>query len=68
MASYPELRLRRLRRLESLRALVKETDINTGDLIYPLFVVEGNRIKKEIISMPGIFHLSSVYTVLEEIG
>ena len=58
MASYPELRLRRLRRLESLRALVKETDINTGDLIYPLFVVEGNRIKKEIISMPGIFHLS----------
>ena len=59
MSSYPGLRLRRLRRTETLRALVRETKVEVGDLVYPLFVVEGRRAKQEIISMPGIHRYSS---------
>jgi porphobilinogen synthase len=58
MSSFPELRLRRLRRTEALRSLVRESHVEVGDLIYPLFVVEGDRIKEEITSMPGIFRYS----------
>ena len=56
---FPRSRLRRLRRTESLRALVRETKVDTGDLIYPLFVVEGSDVKQEITSMPGIFRFST---------
>jgi porphobilinogen synthase len=56
--SFPNLRLRRLRRSEALRALIRETRVEVGDLIYPLFVVEGNKIKQEISSMPGQYRLS----------
>jgi len=59
MSSFPDLRLRRLRRNEALRALIRETKVEIGDLIYPLFIVEGNKIKQEISSMPGQFRLSS---------
>jgi len=59
MSRFPELRLRRLRRSEALRALIRETKVEVGDLIYPLFVVEGNKIKQEISSMPGQYRLSS---------
>ncbi len=58
MVTFPQLRLRRLRRTESLRALVRENHVEIGDLVYPLFVVEGDGIKQEIASMPGIFHFS----------
>ena len=58
MAVFPQLRLRRLRRTGSLRALVRESKVDIGDLVYPLFAVEGNGIKQEIASMPGIFHFS----------
>ncbi len=58
MAGFPQLRLRRLRRTESLRALVRETKVDTGDLVYPLFVVEGSGIKQAIASMPGVFRFS----------
>ena len=58
MAPFPQLRLRRLRRTEPLRRLIRETRINIEDLIYPLFVVPGQRTKEEIESMPGNFHLS----------
>src|SRR4030042_1585943 len=58
MSEFPSLRLRRLRRSETLRALIRETRVEIGDLIYPLFVVEGNRIKQEISSMPGQYRLS----------
>lgn len=51
-------RPRRLRASEGMRKLVRETTISVEDLIYPLFVVEGEKIKKEIPSMPGVFHLS----------
>jgi porphobilinogen synthase len=58
MAVFPELRLRRLRRTETMRRLVRETNVEVGDLIYPLFVEEGTGIKREISSMPGICRLS----------
>ncbi|WP_279176995.1 porphobilinogen synthase [Campylobacter insulaenigrae] len=51
-------RFRRLRLNENLRALVKENTLNLDDLIYPLFVVEGKNIKKEIDSMPDVFQMS----------
>jgi porphobilinogen synthase len=59
MSSFPQLRLRRLRRSEALRALVRETKVDVGDLIYPLFVVEGNKMKQKIGSMPGLYRLSN---------
>jgi len=58
MAYFPQLRLRRLRRTESLRALVRETKVEIGDMVYPLFIVEGSSIKQEIVSMPGVFRFS----------
>ena len=58
MANFPQLRLRRLRRTAALRALVRETRVDVGDLIYPMFVVEGKSLKQEISSMPGIFRFS----------
>ena len=59
MSGFPQMRLRRLRRSEALRALIRETEAEVGDLIYPLFVVEGNKMKQEISSMPGLYRLSS---------
>ena len=58
MAVFPQLRLRRLRRTEMLRALIRESHVGVGDLVYPIFVVEGTGIKQEISSMPGIFRFS----------
>ncbi|HUU62944.1 MAG TPA: porphobilinogen synthase [Dehalococcoidia bacterium] len=58
MTGFPLLRSRRLRQTEPLRALVRETRISVGDLVYPLFVVEGNGQKQEIATMPGIFRYS----------
>ncbi len=50
--------MRRLRRTESLRALVRETTLDPGDLIYPLFLCPGESVRKAIGSMPGVFNLS----------
>ncbi len=62
-------RARRLRVNESMRKLVRETDISVNDLVYPLFIVEGAGIKAEIPSMPGVYHLSidSFLKELEEV-
>ncbi|MBI4851442.1 MAG: porphobilinogen synthase [Acidobacteria bacterium] len=51
-------RPRRLRRGESIRALVRETRLTVDDFIYPLFVCEGEGIRREIGPMPGQYHLS----------
>jgi porphobilinogen synthase len=56
--AFPEIRLRRLRRTDALRALVRETALEPGDLIYPLFVCPGEGVRREISSMPGVFNLS----------
>ena len=50
--------MRRLRRTESLRALVRETSLEPGDLIYPLFICPGEGVRKPIGSMPGVYNLS----------
>ncbi len=52
------MRMRRLRRSESLRALVRETVLDPGDLIYPLFLCPGKGVRREVGSMPGVFNLS----------
>jgi porphobilinogen synthase len=56
--SYPESRLRRLRRTAALRRLVRETEIGPARLIYPLFVIPGTNARREIPSMPGCAQLS----------
>jgi len=56
--SFPQIRMRRLRRTESLRALVRETAVTPGDLIYPLFLCPGSGVRRPVGSMPGVFNLS----------
>ena len=51
-------RTRRLRKTENIRRLVRENKISVDDLVYPLFIEEGENIIKEIPSMPGIFRFS----------
>ena len=50
--------MRRLRRTEAMRSLVRETHLHPGALIYPLFICPGEGVRKEISSMPGVFNLS----------
>lgn len=56
--AFPRQRLRRLRQTENLRKLVRETRLSPDNFIYPLFVVHGKGIKKEIPSMPGNYQQS----------
>ncbi|ELK47152.1 porphobilinogen synthase [Bacillus sp. SB49] len=58
-------RHRRLRRTDSMRALVRETKLSTDDLIYPIFVVEGENIKNPVASMPGVHQVSLDYLTEE---
>ncbi|HLI75315.1 MAG TPA: porphobilinogen synthase [Acidobacteriaceae bacterium] len=55
---FPATRLRRLRSTPALRSLVRETHLSPHQLIYPLFLCEGEGIRREISSMPGVFNLS----------
>src|ERR1700679_3167041 len=55
---FPLIRMRRTRRTEALRSLVRETRLEPGQLIYPLFLCAGEGVRKEISSMPGVFNLS----------
>ena len=55
---FPLIRMRRTRRTEALRSLVRETRLEPGQLIYPLFICPGEGVRKEIGSMPGVFNLS----------
>lgn len=52
------MRMRRIRGNKILREMTKETSLEISDFIYPLFVVEGENIKKEIPSMPDCYHFS----------
>src|SRR5882724_7363812 len=56
--AFPVTRLRRLRRSESLRSLVRETRLTPENFVYPMFVCPGSGVRKEIRSMPGVFNLS----------
>jgi porphobilinogen synthase len=51
-------RFRRLRMTEPLRSMVRETELSKNDFIYPLFVVPGNKFKKEVSSMPVVYQMS----------
>jgi porphobilinogen synthase len=62
---FPEYRARRLRRNETMRRMVRETFLRTDDLIYPMFSAFGKDIKKEIVSMPGIYQQSIEHIVAE---
>jgi len=63
--SFPLDRPRRLRRNSTLRNLVRETSLSVNDLVQPLFVVSGDKIRREIDSLPGQFHLSVDQVVAE---
>ena len=63
---FPIYRPRRLRATENLRSMIRETTLSVTDLIYPLFVVPGKGIKKEITSLPGNYQYS-VDMVMEAI-
>jgi len=63
--SFPQMRMRRLRRSDSMRALVRETVLEPGDLIYPLFICPGEGVRREVGSMPGVFNLSVDQAVCE---
>jgi porphobilinogen synthase len=56
--AFPQVRMRRLRQSEPLRALVRETALAPGDLIYPLFLCPGEGVRHAVSSMPGVFNLS----------
>ena len=53
-----KLRPRRMRISENIRSMIRENNLSTKDLIYPIFVVAGEKIKDEIKSMPNVYHLS----------
>ena len=55
---FPVLRMRRLRRNETIRKMVRENTLDAADLIYPLFVKSGKGVRDEVSSMPGVFQLS----------
>ena len=55
---FPTHRPRRLRQNETIRRMVRETQLAPDDFIYPLFVVEGRGVRRPVASMPGVFNLS----------
>src|ERR1700733_11178022 len=55
---FPATRLRRLRSSAAMRSLVRETHLHPGALIYPLFLCEGEGVRREVSSMPGVFNFS----------
>jgi len=63
--SFPTHRPRRLRRSEALRSLVGETRLTAANLIYPMFVCPGMKVRQEVSSMPGVYQ-QSVDQMLEE--
>ena len=55
---YPGVRMRRMRRDDFSRRLMRESQLVADDLIYPVFVLEGERQREAVVSMPGIERLS----------
>ena len=62
---FPVHRMRRLRGSEALRSLVRETELNASDFILPLFICEGENVRRDISSMPGHAQLS-IDRIVEE--
>src|ERR1700722_14502345 len=55
---FPVTRMRRLRRTDAMRSLVREVHLRPNSLIYPLFICPGEGVRREVSSMPGVFNLS----------
>ncbi len=62
---FPVQRLRRTRRTDALRDLVRETRLAPSDFVYPMFVTAGEDVKNPVSSMPGVFQLSINHAVAE---
>src|SRR6185295_7850870 len=58
VGQFPSYRPRRLRQSAALRRLVSETHLNVAQLVLPLFVRSGRKLRKPINAMPGVFQLS----------
>jgi porphobilinogen synthase len=58
MSTFPAVRMRRLRRSHGIRRLVRETYVLPQDLIFPLFLIEGEKQRRPIKSLPGQFQVS----------
>jgi porphobilinogen synthase len=58
ISAFPALRMRRLRRADWTRRLVAETSLSASDFIWPLFVVDGQKKREPVASMPGVDRLS----------
>src|SRR6266849_427849 len=73
IAPFPALRMRRMRKDALSRAMMREHMVTVADLIYPVFVVEGNNHREKVASMPGVERLSidlllNVADECEELG
>jgi porphobilinogen synthase len=55
---FPVNRPRRLRRTEALRGMVRETQLSSSGLVYPMFACPGNKVRTEVSSMPGVYQQS----------
>ncbi len=64
--SFPNTRLRRLRKNDSIRRMVRQTHLCLSDFIYPIFIKPGTHVKNPIQTMPGIYQFSTD-TVIDEI-
>ena len=60
-------RPRRNRKSETIRSLVREHQVTVNDLVFPLFVTDGQQVRHEVSSMPGIFRLSKDL-IVQEVG
>ena len=58
IGSYPDTRLRRNRKKDWSRRLVQENTLSTNDLIWPIFICEGKKVKESIKAMPGVYKYS----------
>ena len=58
MSSYPQIRMRRLRRHDWTRRLVAENTLSPADFIWPVFVIDGDNKREPVASMPGVERLS----------
>ena len=66
VGQFPSTRLRRLRMKDFSRRMISENNLSANDLIWPIFVCEGNNIADEIKSMPGVFRYS-IDNILKEL-
>ena len=64
-STYPHLRMRRMRRDDFSRRLMRENTLTANDFIYPLFIIEGNNRREAVASMPGVERLSIDLLLLE---